>query len=125
MTCVRNAQSCVRSLEPNHSHFLLVDCQDGGNELARFRAELLQHYATPLERTHHRSYSVVIQTLFIVNGPGISAMTLLVGGDLTSLRHACYALQVNTPLMVCEMPTAGAAEVLLTAMRRYRRRSNQ
>lgn len=112
---------------PNHSHFLFVDCQNDEDKLALFQAQFLKHCATPNESRCCEPHSSATQTLFVENEFSMTAITLLVGGDLASLRHACYVLKADMPLMVCEMPLArdespaNAADVFLDAMRKCER----
>ena len=121
MACEGKVPSNEYLLEHNHSHFLFVDCQDDGNELARFQTDFLNHCIASQE-SKYRRLNYVAYKHFTVRNLGICAITLLIGGNLMSLRHACYALQKGMPVMVCEMPAAGAAQVLLAGVQRYKRR---
>lgn len=87
------------SLEPHHTHFLLVD--EG-----TWRSDNLIEYRAQLESYLNRSTSD--------GGYGCACFVLLYAGDMTSLLHALASLAGDVPLLICER-SGPAADLLAFA----------
>ncbi|KAL3899604.1 MAG: hypothetical protein SGPRY_012617 [Prymnesium sp.] len=97
-------ESSKYPMQPNHTHFLMIDCKEGENhEMAEreFRSKL-QKLLCPPPPPEESSEAIV------VSDDVATAMVLVViGGELSTLKSVIRALEDNRPVVV--LPDSGGA----------------